>query len=164
MGSPGKRALAALGIALALAIAGCGGSGGDSSSEEPTLTKKQYVQKADAICTRLSHKLVRGYEAFSKEHHLNTAAPDQHERERLILAVTLPNVEEKLEELKRLPVPKGDEAKLEAIFASMEHGIESAEKHPSWSAAPSPAHPEPFFDTIEMTADYGIWLCGQAGG
>lgn len=156
--------LIATGIALVLAAAGCGGGSGSSSSEEPTLTKKQYVQRADAICTRLSHKLVRGYEAFSNQHQLNTTAPNQHEREQLILAVTLPNVEEKLAELKQLPVPQGDEAKLEAIFASMEHGIESAERHPAWSAAPSPAHPEPFADTIEMTADYGIWLCGQAGG
>lgn len=163
MGGFRKRALAALGIALALAIAGCG-SDGDSSSPEPTLTKKQYVQKADAICKQLSHKLVQGYEAFSKEHHLNTAAPNEHEREQLILGVALPNVEEKIEALRKLPAPKGDEAKVEEFLRSMEHNIKLAERHPSWSAEPSPAHPEPFADTIEMTADYGIWLCGQVGG
>lgn len=153
----------AIGVAV-LAPVGNGCGSGSSTSEEPALTKTQYVRKATAICKRLSHKLVRGYETFSKEHHLNTAAPDQHERERLILAVTLPNVAEKIEELKKLPPPQGDEAKIKAIIDSMEHGIESAERHPSWSAAPSPAHPEPFADTIKMATAYGMWLCGQAGG
>jgi hypothetical protein len=148
-----------------LVVAGCGGgSGGSSSSEDAALTKQQYVQRAMGICKRLSHKLVGGYEAFSKQHGLDTAEPSQQEREQLIANVLIPNVEEKIDALKTLPAPQGEEAKVAAILKSMEKGIVDAERHPAWLAEPTPAHPQPWEDTIEMASDYGIWLCGQAGG
>jgi hypothetical protein len=139
-------------------LSSCGGG------SEEALTKKQYVRRATAICTRFSKNLSRESEAFSKEHEFNTAAPNQHEREQIILGVLLPNVEARLDELKELPAPKGEEAKIAQIIGTEEAALEEAKSHPVRSAAPIAHRGEPFRMAMDMTADYGIWLCGQDGG
>jgi hypothetical protein len=154
-----RSSVAAVLLLAALVIGGCGGGG-----EDPALTKKQYVHRANAICTRFSKNLSRELQAFSREHGLNTAAPNQHEREQIILGVLLPNVEERLEELKTLPAPKGEEEKIARIIGTLEVAQEEARRHPVRSAAPIARRGEPFRVAMDMTADYGIWLCGQDGG
>jgi hypothetical protein len=165
------KILIAFGIFLMLVLiaSGCGSSDEETVAKPvatgmPGVTKGQYIQKATRICKRLSYKLVRGYESFGKRHGLNISEPSESEREQLTLAVLLPNVEEKLAELKQLPAPKGDEGRIKAILDSMEHGIKVAKRHPRWLGSPPRLALEPFWDTMKMTARYGFWLCGQAGG
>lgn len=143
---------------LLLVLSGCGGGG------EEALTKKQYVRRANAICTRFSNKLSRESQAFEEKHGLNAAAPNQHEREQIILGVLLPNVEERLEELKTLPAPKGEEAKIAQIISTLEVAQKEARTHPVRSAAPIAHRGEPFRMAMDMTAAYGIGFCGQDGG
>jgi hypothetical protein len=154
-----RSSVAAVLLLVVLLIGGCGGGG-----EDPPLTKKQYVHRANAICTRFSKNLARELQAFGKEHGSNSAAPNQHEREQIILGVILPNVEERLEELKKLPAPKGEEAKIAQIIGTLEVAQKEARHHPVRSAAPIARRGEPFRMAMDMTADYGIWLCGQDGG
>jgi len=149
--------IAAVLLLAALLISGCGGG------EDPALTKKQYVDRATAICTRFSKNLSREWEAFAEKHGLN-AVPNQHEREEIILGVLLPNVEQRLEELKTLPAPQGEEAKIAQIVGTLEVAQEEARHHPVRAAAPIARRGEPFRMAMQMTADYGIWLCGQDGG
>lgn len=148
---------AATAVGLLLVLSSCGGG------SEEALTKKQYVRRANAICTRFSKNLVRESQAFSKEHGLN-AEPNQHEREQIILGVLLPNVEERLDELKELPAPKGEEAKIAQIIGTQEVALKEAKSHPVRSAAPIAHRGEPFRMSMDVSADYGIWLCGQDGG
>ena len=89
-------------------------------------------------------------------------APGQKERERLNAEWVMPFVERKIEDLRALPVPEGQQKKIEEILQSMEDGIRVSKAHPEWLAAPTQAHPEPFTKTLELTAAYGIWECGQA--
>lgn len=149
---------AATAVGMLLVLSGCGGGG------EEALTKKQYVRRANAICTRFSKNLSLESEAFSKEHGLNAVAPNQHEREQIILGVLLPNVEERLDELKELPAPKGEEAKIAQIIGTQEAALEEAKSHPARSAAPIAHRGEPFRMAMDVAAEYGIWLCGQDGG
>lgn len=156
-----RRAAIVLAL-LAVAAGGCGSRGSDSSSSEsPPATKKQFAEKAHAICYRLSKKQVREMEAFAKAHSYELGAPTKRQLEQVNAAVVMPIVEEKIEDLGALPVPPGDEAQVRKILASMEQGIRVTEAHPAWLAAPTPAHPNPFEATLKLTAAYGIWLCGQ---
>ena len=75
--------------------------------------------------------------------------------------MVLPVVEEKAEELGALPVPEGDEAKVRAIVTAMERGVRETEEHPEWLAASSAAHPNPFAESEQLVAAYGVWLCAQ---
>jgi hypothetical protein len=148
-----------LGLVVLLAT-GCGG-GSDSSTSTPTLTKKQFLQRAHAICYRLSKKQVRETEAFYKAQGLSAAEPSQRAQERNILAVVLPVVEEKAEELGALPAPEGDEAKVRAIVTAMERGVRETEAHPEWLAASTSKHPNPFAESEQLVSAYGEWLCAQ---
>ncbi len=142
-----------------LVVVGCGGGSSDSAST--TITKQQWARKAYAICARLSHKQQHQGYAFRRTHGMKVN-PGQHERERLNTIYVMPFVEQKIDELRALPVPEGEQAKIERILKSMEEGIRVTEAHPDWLAAPTPAHPVPFEDTVELTDAYGIWICGQA--
>jgi hypothetical protein len=156
------RAAIALAL-LALAMGGCGSSGSEgSSSESSPATKKQFAEKAHAICYRLSKKQVRQMAAYGQRHGFDLSEPDRRQREEVNRAVVLPIVREKIEALGALAVPKGGEDEMEGILASMERGIRVSEAHPKWLAEPTAAHPDPFTETIELTAADGIWLCGQA--
>jgi hypothetical protein len=150
----------ALGL-IALVASGCGGGSSSSSASEQPLTKQQFVRRAHAICYHLSKKQVRKTEAFYKAHGLDAAEPSQRAQERNIVAVVLPVVEEKAEELGALPVPEGDEAKVRAIVTAMERGVRETKAHPEWLAAASAAHPNPFAESEQLVVAYGVWLCAQ---
>lgn len=153
--------LFALSMVVLLLVGGCGGGSSSSSGSEQTLTKQQFIRRAHAICYHLSKKQVRKTEAFYAAHHLNAAEPSQRAQERNIVAVVLPVVEEKAKELGALPVPEGDEAKVRAIITAMERGVRETKAHPEWLAASSTAHPNPFAESEELVAAYGVWLCAQ---
>jgi hypothetical protein len=150
----------ALGL-VALLVAGCGGGSSDSTSSAQSLTKQQFINRAHAICYRLSKKQVRKTESFYEAHGLNAAEPSQRAQERNIAAVVLPVVEEKIEELGALPVPEGDEAKVRAVLTAMERGVRETEAHPEWLAASTTAHPNPFAESERLVSAYGVWLCAQ---
>jgi hypothetical protein len=85
----------------------------------------------------------------------------QREQEQTNTVFVMPFVERKIDALRALPVPEGEEGKIEAILKSMEEGIRVSKAHPEWLAAPTEAHPIPFTKTLELTSAYGIWDCGQ---
>jgi hypothetical protein len=87
--------------------------------------------------------------------------PGKRERERFNTIYVMPFVERRIDELRALPVPEGEQAKIEQILKSMEEGIRVSKAHPEWLAAPTQAHPIPFAKTIELTDAYGVWICGQ---
>jgi hypothetical protein len=144
-----------------LAVAGCGG-GGSQSVSTTQMTKKQWVHEAFAICKRLSHQQQRQHYAFERAHGMIVGEPGQREQEQLNTVFIMPFVERKIDALRALPVPEGEQAKIERILKSMEGGIRVSKAHPEWLAAPTDAHPIPFSKAIELTAAYGIWDCGQA--
>src|SRR4029077_4550809 len=144
-----------------LAGAGCGG--GDSQSVSTTaITKEQWVHKAFAICKRLGHEQQRQHYAFERAHGMNAGELGQREQEQLNTVFVMPFVERKIDALRALPVPEGEQAKIDQILGSMEEGIRVSKAHPEWLAAPTQARPVPFTKTTELTAAYGIWDCGQA--
>jgi hypothetical protein len=144
-----------------LAVAGCGG--GDSQPvSTTTITKEQWVHKAFAICKRLGHEQQRGHYVFERAHGMSVGEPGQAEREQLNTVFVMPFVERKIDALRALPVPEGEQAKIDQILQSMEEGIRVSKAHPDWLAAPTQALPIPFTETAELTAAYGIWDCGQA--
>jgi hypothetical protein len=169
------------GIAIAVAVfsllgVGCGGggsstsaqtsttnasaaSGGEGTTSEATLTKQEWVDKANEICHDASERKVAKMDAFQKAHGVDTGEPDQHEREAVNTAVVLPNVQERVEALEALPTPPGEEAKIRAILRSMERGIQEAEAHPENLAIPK--QPIPFAESEHLAGAYGLLFCGM---
>lgn len=143
----------------ALLVSGCGGDSSTADETSASLTKKQFVKRADAYCTRGYKAQARAMEKYAKKHGFSRE-PTQAEREEINTAVVLGFVRRKIEFFKSLPAPEGDEKEIRRMIESMERGLEQTERNPASLA--KPYDPEPFTDTRHLTAEYGPYVCGQA--
>jgi hypothetical protein len=97
---------------MAVVAAGCGGDGGSDSEGAPdTLSKAEYIERADAICQQL-------YEQRSPLEVEAARAAQKGDTE--AAAVNFQNAaditENRVREIKELPAPEGDEATVEQVF------------------------------------------------
>ena len=152
--------LVLLSAGLALLASGCGDDSSTAEDASASLTKEQFVKRADAYCTRGYKAQARAMEAYAKKNGLNFTEPTQAEREKINTAVVLGFVRRKIEFFESLPAPEGDEKEVRQMIESMERGLEQSERNPASLA--KPYEPEPFTDTRHLTAEYGPYVCGQA--
>jgi hypothetical protein len=158
--SPPRAAVLVALVALLFA-SGCGG--GDST-EERTLTKKQFVRLTEAFCNREYKPEERDMEKYADEHGLLFGGGEPWEQEVLNEAVVYDYVRDKIAYFKSLPVPEGDEKQVRAMIRAFEDGLRKTEENPALLAEPRPGHenrPEPFEASYRTTSAYGPWLCGQ---
>jgi hypothetical protein len=115
-------------------IAGCGSGGsGDSTS---SLTKAEFIKKANAVCTKHHKQIVAEFEALVKK----TGVPEGSEAPAALAAfaeaVIFPSIKSEAEEFRAIGTPSGAEAEVEAISASFEKGVKEAEKDPKTGKRP----------------------------
>lgn len=165
--------LAVLGLLL---LAGCGGSssGGTSArtnaqpSEQGattkarpltgTLTKAQFLKKADAICVKGTAAMSRGDAAFwSKHRPTGGKAPGQALVNQLQLKAILPVRERELRRLRAIGLPRGDEQRVETILDAWQEGVEKGEEDPGSLDAGGPEFA--FYKAYTMGIDYGLEKC-----
>jgi hypothetical protein len=154
----GRRLALMLASALALAFfaVGCGGSDDSTGGGETALTKAEFIAKGDAICKRSSEEILKGYKKFTKEHGI-TELPGRKQSYELTEQVYLPSVEKRLEALRALTPPEGEEAKIEAILAPAEAGVETGKEN----VAPLFKGKEtPFDKSNKLATQYGFKVCG----
>jgi hypothetical protein len=153
--------LVVTGVPLLLAT-GCGDS---SEAEEPALTKRQFVKKAEAFCNVEYRAEEREMEAFAKKHLLLFGGGEPWEQE-VLNEIVFEYVEDKIDFFKSLPVPEGDAKEVKAMIVAFEDGLEKSEKNPAALAEARPfakeEQPDDYWDaSYKTTSDYGPWLCGQ---
>lgn len=124
----GSAALVGLLALLALVIgAGCGG--GDDDGGDSSLTKAEFVKKADAICVRREEEKNKALQAAfndaSKEKLKGQKA--QEAQEEIIADAALPPIAEMVEELADLGTPSGEEEKAEAMVEAFEEEVSNIE-------------------------------------
>lgn len=164
IGKPNPLFAAGLAFALVLALAGCGGS--DTATETvPPMTKARLAEKLGDICQEHTDRQVIAIERFDKKHGLpygsahEKASNAQLEKE--LVVVILPIVRDNIRDLKRELRPShNQEARLDAFFKALEHGIEVSEEDPSWVLGLTSK--EPFMKARELSGALGTPLCGQA--
>jgi hypothetical protein len=154
--------LVLLGVAFAAVLAGCGG---DSGTEERTLTKKQFVKLTQAFCNREYRAEEHDMQRYANEHGLLFGGGEPWEQE-VLNEIVFDYVRDKIAYFKSLPVPEGDEKEVRGMIAAFESGLERSEKNPAGLAEARPfANKEPpddFWDaSYRTTTVYGPWLCGQ---
>lgn len=148
-------------LAIAVAIAGCGGSD-EPAAQKPPVTQKQFERQAYKVCYHAYKKQARLTEAFAERRGWSTAEHTQKQQEVINRVIAMSIEREKIRKLSALPMPPGAKPRIEAAIASMKRGIRTTEAHPEWLAAPTEKHPEPFTEARKKTADAGFWVCGQA--
>ena len=131
-----------LAVLVALLAAGCGSSGGEES-----LSKQDFVRKANAICGKWQQE--RG-ERFREASSKFKPPVTQAKREKAILLVLAP-YGKAAESVAELPPPEGEEEKVEAISTAMEEAYAQAQANPGTLISSS----APFNKANELAEDYG---------
>jgi hypothetical protein len=174
LSSLGALAIAA---AVALGVAGCGGgSDSSSSSSESTgattaaagggkqtktavhsssLSKEEFVEKADAICVREKTKGLEAMGAYAKEHQ---GAAGQSKAEVIgeaIQKVFLPSVQAQVDQIRALGAPEGEEQEVEAVLVALEEAVEEA----SHGTPSSARFSQSFANAGALATEYGLTSC-----
>ncbi len=144
------KALAVAAVAAFLA-AGCGSSGETSS-----LTKAQFIKKADAICDKVDKKQLAALQQAIKAEP--GAAKTAAAQEAIIVAAALPPIQAEAEELAQLSPPSGDEEEIEAIVAGIEAAVTESEEDPSDLAA---GRRGSFAKPDKLAKEYGMDSCSE---
>jgi hypothetical protein len=154
--SKGLIATLAGAAAIAMIVAGCGSSSDDSTS---SLTKAQFIVKADAICKKGNAEIESGFEDFEKEADLKeNEEPTPEQSAEASETVLIPYIKEQSEELRDLGAPSGDEEEITAMLDALDEGVEEAEEDPE---ALFTSKSDPFGAANKMAKEYGLKVCGQ---
>jgi hypothetical protein len=138
-------------VLLVLAsVAVASGCGSDSSASS-SLSKKDFVERANRLCVDTEYEQLEKAQKYSSEH-------PKAEEAALIKPALVPTLKKEVKELEALGSPAGDEDELEAIFAALEEGIEGAESDPASVIKPKT---NPFDEANRLATSYGIGDCGR---
>jgi hypothetical protein len=161
--SRGTRAAALVATAIAIIAAGCGGSSDDGEEiTASSLSKAEFIARADAICAKGQRQVERNFGAYAKETDLKvqqiTKKPTKEQVNGLVNTVLVPAIEEEIAEIRALGAPAGDEDKIEAMLEAMEEGIETAEGLPQKVLEQTGIA---FGIGSRLAKEYGLTTCGQ---
>lgn len=133
----------------ALVAAGCGGGGEDTST---SLTKAQFVKQANAICANYNKQMAADFSKYAKEQ--SGGGSTQISPAEAVAKATIPATKEELEDLRALPVPSGEEEKVEALLERRQEALEKIEDEPLFKTAG-----DPFEEFNQPLTDYGLTEC-----
>jgi hypothetical protein len=149
----GPGAAAAGILAAAFLAAGCGSGGGEES-----LTKAEFVRRADVICTDALIKSAEATRSFLGEQHLDGGTrPSKAQEEQLVAGVLLPQIEAEAEKLGDLPPPQGEEDEVGEIVGGIEAVIAKGKADPSSVIGKA----SPFVAVDAKARAFGLHACGE---
>lgn len=131
-----------------VAISSCG----SSSTEDPSLTRAQFIKRAGAICQEAEAEVLEKAVAYKKSH---PAA----EEEAMVKPVLLPPLEKQIQGIKSLNAPSGDEAVISAMTSGFEAALLKAKADPKTLFA---AKTNPFKEADLLARRYGLTQCSNA--
>lgn len=158
-----RRAFCVGALVLAVvALAGCGGDDDASGSAEgvqtSSLSKKQYIAKANAICSK------GGAEALALASAYRPPQGETLNEAQLAVAAIqealLPEFDEMIAEVEKLGAPSGERAEVEAVLLALERDVNSARKSLPADLA---VLEKSFKRSAAQARKYGVKECAFAG-
>jgi hypothetical protein len=139
---------------ISLAGFGCGEDASGTSETPASLTKPQFLERADKICQRgLEGKDAAVRAGLKKLSPSEIANPSKKRLEELGESIVAP-IERLTTELRELPAPAKDEAAVQGIIAKLEAGLKKTEADPG-----SLAQSDPFANAADAARAYGLKAC-----
>jgi hypothetical protein len=141
---------------LLMALAGCG-DGGEESIPAGTLSKKQFLRRAEAACARSLKELNRADLAAWERYEPDHTTTDEAVLNKVSLAL-VPGKEREVRRLRALGLPRGDERYVYEMLAAWEEGLEEAREDPSLIREAGPG--TGLYKSAKMASGYGLEGCG----
>jgi hypothetical protein len=149
-----KRTVPVLAIAVAAFAAGCGSSSDStSSSTTAALTKAEFIQQADAICTKGN----KADDAAQKK-AFGSGKPTQKEFEQFVTGALIPSVQGQISGVEALTPPAGDEATVKKMLDDSQAALDKLKSDPTLVLQQSS---DPFAKSNQELKAYGLKVCGQ---
>lgn len=144
-------------VAIAAAVAGCGGDddGGDTTATE-TLTKQEWVEQADQICSTGDADIQKAAEDAGLS---SDSTPE--ELEAFYTDTVIPNIENQRDQIEALPLPEGEEDAAQSITDALNQAIEDAKSDTGSLVDGSSTS---FDDVNQQAQDFGLTSCGNGAG
>jgi len=138
-------------IGLALFAAGCGGSSSSSSSSTATsaastITKAQFIARANAICAKDDPQLS---EATAKLSTLRSPAA----LAAAVRSTFVPAIESQVQEIHALGTPSGEAAQTAALLHLVQADVNKLMAHPALVST------DVFADFAKVAHPYGLTSC-----
>jgi hypothetical protein len=151
----GKQLIAMVGAALiaTLVVAGCGSAGSSTAS----ISKTEFIEKADAACKKGEEEIQKDFATFGKEHE-SIKKPSEADYAELIDDVLVGNAEQEVKEIRALGIPEGDEKPIEAMLEAREKSLEKAQDNPK---AVVRGGEDIFAEASKLAKEYGLRECGN---
>ena len=136
-------------VAMAIALAGCGGSDESTTTPEP-LSKTEFIAEADQICAEANDSLEAAIDDAS-----SSGEPSPEVLTELIADTLLPTVQDAVDQIRALGAPAGEEEQVVEILDSFDRSIEEARADPEAALNSS----SPFEEAEQLAADFGLQDC-----
>lgn len=146
-------------LAMAAIAAGCGSDdGGEEALTTASLGKAEYIEQVDDICARDRRKTSRELEAYVAQRSSNAAQSDGDEVfTEAVRAIFLPALQAKIEEIRALGAPSGDEDQVEVFLDAMQRTIDELNERSVGSLG---AFGEELQPAADIARNYGFKSCG----
>jgi hypothetical protein len=143
-------------MALALAVAGCGG--GETAAEElPRLPKAQLIKKGEAICDQGNEAITAKFNRWGQKNSEAGKVASPKELADFTAKVVLPVRKMELRRLRALGIPHPGAHAYRDILAAMEEGIEKGElDHVSMQAV---GDDYAFAKAFDLSIAFGLKSC-----
>jgi hypothetical protein len=148
---------------------GCGGSGSSGAADAktvpsidatPALSSREFVQKANAICSRGSDRIHGSVESFKQAHGVAAAGSlDKKQEEEFISEIVVPAVRSQAEKIAKVGAPQGELAEVAAIVNKLEKVADAGEENPA--SILKEAKGNALSQVNEAARKYGIRECEQ---
>jgi hypothetical protein len=153
-----KRTLATAAVLLASVAAGCGDDDKGSSGDDKPVTKAAFITSADAICTKTDAEITKAAATLRKKSQKDGTLPKQ-DVVNFFKGTSLPTYDDLVRQLGALKPPKGDEAKIDGLLATLASAIDTVKAAPEKYV--SRTVEDPFADFNTRAKAYGMKVCGS---
>jgi hypothetical protein len=138
-----RTAIPLVAVMALTGVSGCGGS------DDKTLSKREYIKRADAICAKDSKKLQAAGRKYGPK-------PTRKDLEQFVTDDFVPTIEDQLSRLRKLKAPKDDQDKLSKIYDEADQGVQTIKADPRRLI-----RGDPFKKANQQATAYGLKVCGS---
>jgi hypothetical protein len=116
-----RRALAAFAVFVLLALSGCGGAD-QGTTTMASVTKREFVKKANAVCAQDVAKIDAVYSPWAKK-PIPGGADREEFMDKVAEEIVVPVRAKEVDRLRAIGLPRGAEREVGEILSAIEEGV-----------------------------------------